>query len=159
MSRFLERVPAASTAGLDLDHYRLVAGFLDSSRSSAPAEIIQDIRITCTSPASRDTLLRSLTEVVATVRAEASKPGGTADVLTYMAFASLDDNVCARIFGRWRTRDGLERFIRRGDVNGFWKENKENLRAKEQRLYVPNGKGWLHRGSGFAGVKGEKSML
>lgn len=146
MQKFLELIPAASTTGLDLNHYRMVAGFLDSSHACAPAEIMQDIRITCTDAAARDSMLASLTAFVDSVQP-------TQETLTYMAFASLDDDVGARIFGRWKTREDLERFIRREDVNAFWMGNKEQVRAMEQRLYVPNGKGWLHRGSGYAGEK------
>jgi quinol monooxygenase YgiN len=144
MQTFLERIPAASTTGLDLNHYRLTAGFLDSSHVQAEAGIMQDIRVTCVSSAAQSSLLVSLKTLVDGVGCE----GGT---LTYMAFASLDDDVGARLYGRWVTRKDLERFIRRDDVNAFWMENKKYVRAMEQRLYVPNGKGWLHRGSGYAG--------
>jgi quinol monooxygenase YgiN len=152
MQTFLSRIPPASTTGLDLNHYRLIAGFLDSSHVCAPAEIMQDIRITCTSAAAQAGLLASLTAFVDSVQP-------SDETLTYMAFASLDDDVGARIYGRWKTREDLERFIRRDDVNAFWMGNKEHVRAMEQRLYVPNGKGWLHRGSGYAGEKGEKAGM
>lgn len=148
MQTFLTEIPQASTTGLDLNHYRLLTGFLDSSSTGAPAEIMQDIRITCISPTARTTLLRSLRSLVDTVGARSKEEDGT---LTYMAFESLDDEVGARIYGRWRTRGNLEHFIRGADVNAFWTENKELVKAMEQRLYVPNGKGWLHRGSGYAG--------
>ncbi|CAO2657445.1 Nn.00g035710.m01.CDS01 [Neocucurbitaria sp. VM-36] len=148
MQSFLQKIPAASTTGLDLNHYRLVTGFLDSSHTCAPAEIMQDIRITCVSPTSRSALLESLRKLVDGVGT--SEAEGT---LTYMAFLSLDDDVGARVYGRWKTREGLERFIRREDVNEFWAGNKHHVRAMEQRLYVPNGQGWLHRGTGYAGEK------
>jgi len=53
----------------------------------------------------------------------------------------------------------MEWFVRRGVVNGFWMENKDRVKAMDQRLYVPNGKGWLHRASSFAGEKGGRSKL
>jgi quinol monooxygenase YgiN len=114
------------------------------------AGAMQDVRISCVDADARGELLASLKRMVDGI----DDDGGT---LTYMAFASLDDDVGARIFRRWKTREDLERFIRREDVIGFWMENKEHVRAMEQRLYVPNGKGWLHRGTGYAGEKGAQS--
>lgn len=147
MQTFLTKIPPASTTGLDLNHYRLIAGFLDSSHTQAQAGIMQDIRITCISPLAQATLLASLKTLVDGV----DSSGGT---LTYMAFASLDDDVGARLYGRWKTREDMESFIRREDVNTFWMENKDHVRAMVQRLYLPNGKGWLHRGKGYAGESG-----
>ncbi|KAH4042334.1 hypothetical protein HBH64_017510 [Parastagonospora nodorum] len=152
MQTFLTQIPAASTTGLDLNHYRLVGGFLDSSGRQAEAGVIQDMRITCVSAEAREMLLVVLKGLVDGVEANEG-------MLTYTAFACLDDDVGARIFGRWKTREDMERFIRRDDVNGFWMKNKGHVKAMEQRLYVPNGKGWLHRGSGYAGEKGRKSKL
>lgn len=113
---------------------------------------MQDVRITCISSITREGLLAALKILVNGVK-------GNEGTLTFMAFASLDDGVGARLFGRWKNREKMERFIRRDDVNGFWMENKEHVKAMEQRLYVPNGRGWLHRGSGHAGDKGGMSML
>lgn len=144
MQKFLTLIPAASTTGLDLNHYRAVAGFLDSSHTQEEAGIMQDVKITCVSDVAREELLVGLKRFVNGV-------GGEGGTLTYMGFACLDDDVGARIYGRWRTREDLERFIRRDDVNAFWMTNKEHIRGMDQRLYVPNGKGWLHRGSGYAG--------
>ncbi|KAH7078264.1 hypothetical protein FB567DRAFT_131238 [Paraphoma chrysanthemicola] len=145
MQRFLTLIPACSTTGLDLNHYRLVAGFLDSpTPSSVPATIMQDIRITCISSGARTALLGALETFV-----EGISPSN--ETLTYMAFASLDDDVGARIYGRWKSREGFEAFIRRDDVVAFWMSVKEYVKGMDQRLYVPNGKGWVHRGSGYAG--------
>jgi quinol monooxygenase YgiN len=152
MSEFLDKIPAASTTGLDLNHYRYVAGFLDSSGVREEAGIMQDIRITCIANSARNTVLASLKVLVDGV----DGGGGT---LTYMAFASEDDDVSARIFGRWEKREDLERFIRREDVIGFWMGNKEHVRAMEQRMYVPNGKGWLRRGKGYAGETAARSKI
>ncbi|KAF2823571.1 hypothetical protein CC86DRAFT_457902 [Ophiobolus disseminans] len=147
MQSFLQKIPAASTTGLDLNHYACVAGFLDSSRVQAPAEVMQDVRITCISASARANLLASLITLITGV-------DGSGGTLTYMAFRSLDDDVGARVFGRWETREEMEVFVRRADVNGFWMANKEYVKAMEQRLYVPNGRGWLHRGEGYAGEDG-----
>jgi len=146
MQTFLEKIPSASTTGLDLNHYRCVAGFLDASGRNEEAGVMQDVRISCTSPEAMAALLPGLKMLVGGV-------DGSGGTLTYMAFRGLDDEVSARIYGRWKTREDMEAFIRRADVNGFWMQNKEHVRAMEQRLYVPNGKGWLHRGSGYAGEK------
>lgn len=107
---------------------------------------MQDIRITCVSPSARAALLSSLGKLVEGVT-------GSSGTLTYMTFSSLDDEVGARIYGRWKTRADMEAFVRRPDVNAFWMEDKDHVRTMEQRLYVPNGKGWLHRGKGYAGEK------
>jgi quinol monooxygenase YgiN len=146
MQTFLEKIPSASTTGLDLNHYQCTAGFLDASGNKEEAGVMQDIRINCVSAEALAALLPALKNLVDVVDAS----GGT---LTYMAFRGLDDDVSARIYGRWKTRGDMEAFIRRADVNGFWMANKEHVRVMEQRLYVPNGKGWLHRGSGYAGEK------
>ncbi|KAF1842348.1 uncharacterized protein K460DRAFT_420266 [Cucurbitaria berberidis CBS 394.84] len=145
MQTFLQNIQPASTTGLDLAHYRLIAGFLDASNTRAPAQIMQDIRITCNSPAARAAIIDSLSKLVNTV------DGSEEGTLTYMGFSSLDDDVGVRMYGRWRSREDFECFIRRDEVNNFWAGNKSSVRAMEQRLYVPNGKGWLHRGTGYAG--------
>jgi quinol monooxygenase YgiN len=150
MQDFLAKIPAASTTVLDLNHYSYVAGSFDYGRMRKEAGVIQDVRISCVDADARGELLASPKRMVDGI-------DGDSGTLTYMAFLSLDDDVGARIFGRWRTRDDLERFIRREAVIGFWMENKEHVRAMEQRLYVPNGKGWLHCGSGYAGEKGAQS--
>lgn len=151
MAEFLQRIPSASTTGLDLNHYHLVSGFLDLPGDRSEAGIMQDMRIICVSASARDTLLKNLADFVTSVEKEERGSEGKGGVLTYMAFANLDDEVGARIYGRWKAREDMERFIRRDEVVGYWMENKESVRAMEQRLYLPNGKGWLHRGSGYAG--------
>jgi len=62
-----------------------------------------------------------------------------------MAFSSLDDDIGARIFARFETRDAMERHARTKDVADFWSKSKEDIKQMEWRCYVPNGKGWLHR--------------
>lgn len=159
MAKFLELIPPASTTGLDLNHYRLVAGFLDLPGNKTEASVTQDVRITCASSSARDSLLSSLSFLVTSVEKGERENGGKNGVLTYMAFASHDDDVGARIYGRWRTREDMERFIRRDEVIAFWMGNKENVRAMEQRGYLPNGKGWLHRGSGYAGDQKDAAKI
>ncbi|KAH7406050.1 hypothetical protein DE146DRAFT_779536 [Phaeosphaeria sp. MPI-PUGE-AT-0046c] len=155
MQKFLTLIPAASTTGLDLNHYRAVAGFLDASHEREEAGVMQDVKITCISGAAREELLVGLKRLVEGVNGD----GGT---LSYMGFACLDDDAGARIFGRWKSREDLERFIRKDEMNAFWVANKEQIRGMDQRLFIPNGKGWLHRGRGYAGEeerRGEKSKI
>ncbi|KAF2643410.1 hypothetical protein P280DRAFT_547559 [Massarina eburnea CBS 473.64] len=151
MTKFLEIIPQASTTGLDLNHYRCITGFLDLSGNQQEAEVMQDMRITCLNPSSRSKIITSLNTIVNNIHDQENENGGKSGVLTYMAFASLDDEVGLRVFGRWNSRDDLERFVRREDIVGFWMENKEMMKGMEQHLYLPNGKGWLHRGNDYAG--------
>jgi hypothetical protein len=105
MSKFLSLIPSLSTAGLDISHYRLVAGFLDlpspsnsvnlqtPNRISNPEDIILDIRVTSTSPSTRPALLTSLTTLAHIIEQQErslQSAGETSTTLTYMAFASLD---------------------------------------------------------------------
>jgi quinol monooxygenase YgiN len=151
MTKFLDRIPASSTTNLDLAHYRCVAGFLDLHAQKGEAGVIQDVKITCTEAKARETLLGKLVGLVGSVQREVRENRGRDGVYTYMAFACLDDDVGVRIMGRWRDRGHMESFVRRADVGAFWAEGKEDVARMEQRLYLPNRKGWLHRGSGFVG--------
>lgn len=146
METFLKRIEPTVTTNLDLAHYRLAAGFLDFPGDASLAGIIHDVRITCVSPSARPSVLASLTEVVNNVHEEEKRNGGINGVLTYMAFECLDDDVGVRILGRWRERQDMEASVRRGDLGEFWQGQKERIARMEQRCYVPNGKGWLHRG-------------
>ncbi|KAL5382411.1 hypothetical protein DPSP01_006512 [Paraphaeosphaeria sporulosa] len=146
MATFLKRIEPTTTTNLDLAHYRLIAGFLDNNGDAPPAGILQDTRLTCVSPSARCSVLASLTDLLNNVHEEEKHNGGKNGVLTYMAFECLDDDVGVRILGRWRDRKDMEIFVRRGDVDRFWQGQKPQISRMEQRCYVPNGKGWLHRG-------------
>ena len=157
MEKFLSLIPSASTTDLDLNHYALVSGFLDIDGSLKAAGVMQDVRIVCSSPAVRDSVLSSLKTLVSSVEQnERQKGTGT---LTYMGFKSLDDDLGLRIFGRWATREDMEKFIRGEQVGRFWEGVKKDVRSMEQRSYLENGKGWLHRGSGYAGEGNGKANL
>lgn len=145
MATFLKSIEPTTTTNLDLSHYRLIAGFLDLPGDMTEADVMQDIKITCVSPAARSSVLGLLRNLVEGVYEEEKQKGGQGGVLTYMAFECLDDDVGLRIFGRWRERRDMELFIRREDIGQFWKRAKEEVGRMEQRCYVPNGKGWLHR--------------
>jgi quinol monooxygenase YgiN len=156
MADFLAAIPEYTTTNLDLAHYRCVAGVLDLHGDRREAGCMQDVRITCVDGGARERVLGALQGLVQKVQREEEEEGngGQAGVETYMGFASLDDEVGVRIFGRWRERRDLEEFVRREDVGDFWKGVRVDVARMEQRIYVPNGKGWLHRGEG-SGHAGE----
>lgn len=144
MARFLETIPEHTTTDLDLNHYSCLGGFLDRDGDKRECGIMLDQRILCKSAASRASVANALKAFAAAVsKEEKERPSG---VLTFMAFECLDDEVGARLFSRFESREAMEMFIRREDVNGFWQGVKADVRGMEQRGYLPNGKGWLHRG-------------
>jgi quinol monooxygenase YgiN len=145
MKKFLALIPAASTTGLDLSHYAAVGGYLDLFADSRECGIMQDTRIACTSPSARTTVVAALANLAATVEKAERAAGGEAGVYTYQVFKSLDDEVSARIFARFKGREEMEAFLRREEVVGFWMAQKEGMKSMECRGYLPNGKGWLHR--------------
>jgi len=141
MAQFLETIPAHTTTDLDLKHYAYIAGFLDRDGDRKECAIMMlDQRITCKSAIARESVLSQLSQLADAVQKD---PIG---VLTFMAFRSLDDEVGARIYSRFESRAAMEAFIMRKGVNDFWQACKEFVSGMEQRGYVPNGKGWLHRG-------------
>jgi len=143
MARFLSAIPPTMTTGLDLNNYTRVGGYLDKPGDKRECGIMQDIKIMCSSPSARSTLLDKLAELAKTV--ETTEDKEDAGVWTWMAFACLDDEVGARIFARFRSREDMERHIRRKEVVDFWLGSKEEVRSMGSRGYLPNGKGWLHR--------------
>lgn len=66
-------------------------------------------------------------------------------VLTWMVFEGLDNETDLRIFGRYVNRDAMEALRAREEMVDFWKESKGGIESIEQRGYVPNGRGWMHR--------------
>lgn len=154
MQKFLEIIPAHTTTDLDLNHYALLAGHLDSSGTKQECGIMLDQRILCKSPAARTSLTAHL-KSLATAITEAEKKSSSG-VLTFMAFECLDDEVGARLYSRFTSREDMERFIRRHEVDAFWQAVKGEVRGMEQRAYLPNGKGWLHRGKGRTVEEGAK---
>ncbi|KAF1991819.1 hypothetical protein K402DRAFT_367166 [Aulographum hederae CBS 113979] len=141
MSTFLSKIPPTMTTGLDLVHYSLSSGYLDGPGDSRPCGIMSDHVITCNSHGDRNTVLSQLKALTKTVEESESK----SSVYTFMAFSSLDNDVGVRIYGRYKDRATYETFQRRQEMVDFWLESKDQVKAMAQRLYVPNGKGWLHR--------------
>ena len=147
MSGFLSKIPSTMTTGLDLAHYRLIDGFLDSSFIAQECGIMLDMRVTCVSASARNSLRPKLANLANKV-AHPSSGANPKDqgILTFMTFESHDDDVSARIYARFTTRAAMEQFLRRSDVEGFWIGSKEEVAKMESRAYLHNGKGWLHRG-------------
>ena len=88
-------------------------------------------------------MLKNLEELIAKVQSsEKEKRSG---ILTFLGFSCLDNETGARIYARFDSRETMEQFLRRDDVNEFWKESKADIVSMEAQRYVPNGKGWLHR--------------
>lgn len=146
MTKFLTIIPAHTTTDLDLNHYAYLAGFLDRDGDRRECSIMLDQRIRCKSATARSTLVPHLKTLASTITStERDNPSG---VLTFMAVESLDDDEGARIYARFETREAMEAFLRRGEVDAFWQAVKGEVRGMEQRAYLPNGKGWLHRGGG-----------
>ncbi|OAA53983.1 hypothetical protein SPI_09190 [Niveomyces insectorum RCEF 264] len=130
--------------GFDLQHYNRVAGFLDLSGDSTPCGLMYDTRVVCKSAATRDTVLARLIALGPAIETSGLAKNGA--ILTWMAFASQDHDNDARIFARFRDKTGLDAYNRLSAVLEFWAVGKENDIDKiEQRGYVENGKGWLHR--------------
>ena len=144
MQNFLNTIPTHTTTDLDLQHYTCVGGFPDRDGDKKECAIMQDTRILCKSAQARLAVLKRLENLTATVqKTEKEAPTG---VLTYMGFECLDNETGVRIYGRFESRDAMEGFLRRKDVLGFWMESKGDVAGMECRGYLPNGKGWLHRG-------------
>ena len=105
---------------------------------------MHDTRIVCKSPEARSVLRARLLALARSIEADSAGPG--ADVYTWMAFECLDNDMDLRVFARTKDRTALDKLSRRPEVVNFWKESREGeIERIDQRGYVPNGKGWLHR--------------
>ena len=141
MGEFLKKIPDTMTTGLDLAHYKLLSGYLDSTSIAKECGIMLDIRITCNSAATRKTLAPKLAALAQSIQDSKDE-----QILTFMVFESFDDDISARIYARFATRSTMEQYLRRPDVQNFWMSTKEEIFRMESHAYLPNGKGWLHRG-------------
>lgn len=143
MDAFLKTIPEHTTTDLDLNHYNAVGGFLDRDGDKKECGIMQDTRIVCKSGAVREEVIQRLKTLAQKVQDdEKVKREG---VLTFMGFTCLDNETGARIYARFESREVMEAFIRREDVLEFWRECRVDVASMEAHLFVPNGKGWLHR--------------
>ncbi|KAF2095510.1 hypothetical protein NA57DRAFT_44223, partial [Rhizodiscina lignyota] len=141
MGAFLKKIPAASATGLDLNHYSLVAGYLDKPGDKTECGIMLDVKLTAGSAAARKSLNPKLKKLASDVD-KADPDGG---VYTFMTFESIDNDVDGRIYARFRDRDAMEKFLRRKEWTDFWMSTKDEVAKMESRAYLHNGKGWLYR--------------
>ncbi|KAK3638167.1 hypothetical protein LTR56_013196 [Elasticomyces elasticus] len=139
MAEFLSIVPAHTTTDLDLSHYEAVAGFLDREGDKQECAIMLDVRIVCKSAVARANVVKHMQRLTSAAQNPPSQ------LLTFMAFSSLDNDTNTRLFGRFESREALERFVRGRHMLAFWRQCREDITSMESRSYVPNGKGWLHR--------------
>lgn len=140
MATFLSKIPETMTTGLDLSHYEDVGGFLDRYGDKQECEAMVDLRITC-NPAMRVKVLEKLTLLAKDIAQPSLK--GT---LTFFVLKSLDCDQGIRVFQRFETWKALTEQTSSKSVLDFWRGSKEEILSMESQCYVPNGKGWLHRG-------------
>lgn len=142
MGQFIKNALPVMSTGFDLSHYGAVGGFLDAPGNSRECGVMYDTKIVAKSAEARAVLKDRLVALAKNIEA-----GNDADqVLTWMAFESLDNDKDLRVYGRFKDRAAMAKLNERDDVVNFWKESRENeIDRIEQRGYVPNGKGWLHR--------------
>lgn len=142
MASFLTKIPTTMTTGLDLNHYEDTSGFLDKTGDRRECEVMRDIRITC-KPEAREALLKRLSK--AAERFE--KDSSFADTWTFLVLRCLDNDHGIRIFERFQTWKAMDKHSRAEAMLDFWSASKEEIASMESQVYVPNGKGWLHRNS------------
>ncbi|EPE04254.1 hypothetical protein F503_04769 [Ophiostoma piceae UAMH 11346] len=141
---FLPKAVPNMMASFDLQHYSRVAGFLDKPGDARACGFMYDVKIECKSSDARGRILARLRELGPKV--EASELTARGALLTWMGFASQDSDKDARIFMRFRDKAAFQEYVRLQDVAGFWAAGKdEDIDKVQQRGYVENGRGWLHR--------------
>ncbi|KXJ93103.1 hypothetical protein Micbo1qcDRAFT_174205 [Microdochium bolleyi] len=147
MGTFLKTALPCMTTGLDLAYYSYAAGFLDRPGDRRECGVMHDMRIHCTTAEGRgivETALRDQVEP-GLLRMEG---GGAVEngVYTWLVCRSNNDDREVRVYSRFRSAEDLERYLRMPEVQQFWREHgQKEVATMEQRGYVPNHKGWLHR--------------
>lgn len=143
---FLPSAGPAMATGLDLTHFSAVGGFLDRGGRKKECGVMHDVEVRCHDAAARRELLGALRMLCGLVEAEQARSAGEeedGEVLTFLGLESLDDEVGARIFARYKDLETWEAWMRHPAVKTFWEAVKSNVQSMEGRPYVPNGKGWL----------------
>lgn len=133
------------TTGLDLSHYEHVGGFLDRHNDKRECQIMVDVRISCKAEA-RETVLSKLNLLSTSL-----KKSNLQGTLTFMVLKSLDSDQGIRLFERFQSWDSKADHESTREVLDFWLTSKDDLLSMESQVYVPNGKGWLHRGQASNG--------
>ena len=128
------------STGLDLGYYEHYAGFIDAPGDKRECGVMHDTRINCKSAGERDAVLKKLEELVQPV-AEKDE-----NIYTWLVARSLVDDKEIRLYSRFKTRDDMEKYNRDPQVIEFWKQcGQKEIDTMQQRGYIPNLKGWLHR--------------
>lgn len=140
-TKFLPVASSTMTTGLDLTHFGAVGGFLDKSGKKTECGLIHDVQIHCADAAARETLLEALKGLCDAV--EKRQEDGQGEVLTFLGLKSLDNETCARIFARYKSREVWEEWLRGKEIDSFWEAVKPCVASMEAKGYAPNGKGWL----------------
>lgn len=145
MNKFLPTAMRDMSTGLDLVHFQPVAGFLDRSGKKTECAVIHDVQIRCHDREARAKVLEELGKLCAHVEGMQGGKGIGDEVLSFVGLVSLDDEIGARIFARYRSREGWEAWQRNPLVKGFWETVKPHIASMQARPYAPNGKGWLRK--------------
>lgn len=142
MGKFTKKALPVMSTGFDLAHYSDIGGFLDAPGDGRQCAVMQDIRIICKSSEAKRIAGERLAKIAKILEGESDKAG----VQTWMAFESLDNHLDLRIFGRYESQAALQKLNARKELVDFWTASREDdIDRIDQRNYVPNDKGWLHR--------------
>ena len=141
---FLPKAVPNMMTGFDLQHYSRVAGFLDKPGDARACGLMYDIQIECIKSDMRDIILAHLQTLEPKVEAaEVTARGG---LLTWMAFASKDNDTGARLFMRFCDKAAFHEYVRLKHVIEFWAASQAyGIYKVQQRGYIENEQGWLHR--------------
>lgn len=143
MNNFLPTAMRDMSTGLDLVHFQPVAGFLDRSGKRTECAVIHDVQILCHNGEARAKMVEELRKLCAQVEGMQGDKGQDGEVLSFVGLISLDDEIRARIFARYKSREAWEAWQRSPLVRGFWEDVKPQVASMQARPYAPNGKGWL----------------
>lgn len=138
MSRFLPKIFATMTTGLDLTHFEDVSGYQDKTSNMKECDIFYITRISA-KPGKRVELLEKLAELAKWVEKN------EVDAYTFLVLKSLDNDDDIRVWERYGTKRALEEHQASPEVVRFLISSKEIIGSMEGRGYIPNGAGWLHR--------------
>lgn len=140
MGQFLRKVFPIMNTGLDLVHYEDVGGFLDKKGNKTECGIIWDTWITV-KEGKVDKVLESLKGLAKWV--EESEP----EAYSYLIHRGLDEDNRneLRVLERYATREGMEAHMSSKPVLDFFRGAAKDVVRLENRGYLPNGLGWLHR--------------
>jgi quinol monooxygenase YgiN len=143
LNGFLPAAMPIMTTGLDLTHFGAVGGYLDISGDRTECGIIHDVQIRCGGAAQRAELVGALKLLCKMVEQGEQGKRKEADILTFLGLVSEDDEVTARIYARYKSRDIWEGKLRGDLYKTFWEAVKPCVASMEAKGYAPNGKGWL----------------